>query len=194
MINMRIVGGKFRGKSLKWTSESTTRPTKDNVREALFNVLENSLKFNINSARVMDLFAGTGSLVMESISRGAGAATLIETNYKVRKTLWENIKSLGVEEICQVVGLKAQTYLERGNPEGPYDLIFLDPPYRITYWSTLLNKITSSDWLQSDGLIVVETSKTTELKHPGFMELFNRTYGIVKIMILKRECNNENQA
>ncbi len=191
---MRIVGGKFRGKSLKWTSESTTRPTKDNVREALFNVLENSLKFNINSARVMDLFAGTGSLVMESISRGAGAATLIETNYKVRKTLWENIKSLGVEEICQVVGLKAQTYLERGNPEGPYDLIFLDPPYRITYWSTLLNKITSSDWLQSDGLIVVETSKTTELKHPGFMELFNRTYGIVKIMILKRECNNENQA
>ena len=190
---MRIIGGKFRGKSLKWTSESTTRPTKDNVREALFNVLENSLKFNINNARVMDLFAGTGSLVMESISRGARAATLIETNYKVRKILWENIKSLGVEESCQVVGLKAQTYLERGNPEEPYDLIFLDPPYRITYWSTLLNKIKSDNWLQDNGLIIVETSKTTELKHPGFKELFNRTYGIVKIMILKRESNNENQ-
>lgn len=191
---MRIVGGKFRGKSLKWTSESTTRPTKDNVREALFNVLENSLKLNINNARVMDLFAGTGSLVMESISRGAKTATLIETNYKVRKILWENIKSLGVEENCQVVGLKAQTYLDRGNPEEPYDLIFLDPPYRITYWSTLLNKIKSDSWLQDNGLIIVETSKTTELKHPGFTELFNRTYGIVKIMILKRESNNENQS
>jgi 16S rRNA (guanine966-N2)-methyltransferase len=184
---MRIVGGKFRGKALKWTNESTTRPTKDNVREALFNVLENSLRFDINDTHVIDLFAGTGSLVLEAMSRGARTATLIETNYRVRKILWDNIKSLDIQSQCQVIGLKAQTYLERGNPEAPYDLIFLDPPYRITYWPCLLSKLKTGDWIHDQSLIIIETSKTTPLKYPGFEELYNRVYGIVKIIILKRE-------
>ncbi len=182
---MRIVGGKYRGKILQWTDESTTRPTKDRVRESLFNVLENGLKFNLKNKRVLDLFSGTGSLVLEALSRGASWGTFVETNPKVRKILWDNIRALNAESISQVIGLKAQTVLDRGNPNDPYGLIFLDPPYRITYLEALLDKLKNDQWIHSNSLLILETFKNTDLQHPGFEIIHNRTYGIVKILVLK---------
>lgn len=182
---MRIISGKYRGKALKWTDATTTRPTKDRVRESLFNVLENSLQVSLKDTRVLDLFSGTGSLVLEALSRGAAHGTFVETNPKVRTVLWENIRALNAESQSQVIGLKAQTVLNRGNTDAPYDVIFLDPPYRIEYWTTLLDALKHPTWTHSSSLLVLETFKDFSPSHPAFEEIHTRTYGIVKIMFLK---------
>ena len=183
---MRIIGGLYKGKQIKWTQETTTRPTKDCVRESLFNLLENSLHLSLKGARALDLFAGTGSLVFEALSRGAASGTFVEMNPKVRSVLWENIFSLNLQSCCQVLGLKAQTILKRGNSGPSYDFIFLDPPYKLTSLADFFETLTSQEWLSSTGHIIIETHKDTHYHLPNLECCVERVYGIVKILIFRR--------
>ena len=125
---MRITGGTFRSRILKAPRGRTTRPTPDRVREALFSSLLSQT--HLEGMRMLDLYAGTGSLCLEALSRGATHATFVEQSSSALTALHHNIRSLGVAERVQVMHTSAQKGLERLQGSPPFDLIFVDPPYQ----------------------------------------------------------------
>ncbi len=120
---MRVIGGQWRGRALVAPRGRDTRPTADRVREALFSILG-----DVEGERVLDLFAGSGALGIEALSRGASEATLVDCSHAAVAAIRRNLSALGVE--AEVVRQRASVYLERARAGGrQYDLIFLDPPY-----------------------------------------------------------------
>ena len=123
---MRIIAGRLKRRTLRVPKGHLTRPTADRTREGIFNLLETRLRFE--GADVLDLFAGTGALGLEAISRGAVAASFVEQNSRVLKIARENAAALGVDEFCWFLRADAVSYLERYHGP-PFDIIFADPPY-----------------------------------------------------------------
>lgn len=123
---MRVVAGRLGGRRLRAVPGSATRPTSDRVREALFSILGD----RVSDARVLDLFAGTGALAIEALSRGAAAAVLVEQSPRAVAVIRANLKALDLERVATVRRTKAEAYL-RTQRDGPFDLVFLDPPYVI---------------------------------------------------------------
>ena len=130
---MRIVGGRFGGRRLVPPRDSRVRPTADRVREAWMSILGDDL----NGAGVLDLFAGSGALGLEALSRGAGSATFVELNPASLKALEQNIAALGVDGVVTVHRGDAIRFAER-LPERAYDIVFADPPYSIDYAERLV--------------------------------------------------------
>jgi 16S rRNA (guanine966-N2)-methyltransferase len=130
---MRIVGGEFRGRTLVSPSDSRVRPTADRVREAWMSILGE----NLVGAGVLDLFAGSGALGLEALSRGAGSATFVELNASSLKSLEQNIAALGVHEMVTVRRGDALRFAER-LPERAFDIVLADPPYTIDYAERLV--------------------------------------------------------
>jgi 16S rRNA (guanine966-N2)-methyltransferase len=124
---MRIIGGEFRGRRLKAPKGRNTRPTPDRVREALFSILGPA----IEGARVLELFGGTGSLGLESLSRGAAQAVFCEVNRAALACLNDNIATLGVGERTRVHRVSALDFPRRAEPGEPFDFVFCDPPHRL---------------------------------------------------------------
>jgi 16S rRNA (guanine966-N2)-methyltransferase len=125
---MRIVGGRLRGRALAAPRSNDIRPTSDRLRESLFNILAHSYELPALETRVLDLFAGTGALGIEAISRGAGQAVFVETGVEGRGLIRENMEALGLNGIARILRRDA---IDLG-PAGtiaPFDLVFLDPPY-----------------------------------------------------------------
>jgi 16S rRNA (guanine966-N2)-methyltransferase len=157
---MRVVAGEFRGRPLKAVPGRDTRPTSDRVREALFSVLGE----RVEGARVLDLFAGTGALAIEALSRGGAGAVLVEQAAAAAAVIRENLRALGLEDAATVRRTRAETYLRASAlQDGPFDLVLLDPPYAIGVGVVGGMLARLADGLLSDGAtVVVETSARAE--------------------------------
>jgi len=150
---MRIIGGIRKGHTILCPKSRMIRPTTDFLREYIFNVLNNYTSDSV----VLDLFAGTGSLGLEALSRGAAKAIFIEKNKTFGKTLKKNIEKLRFGSISQIIINDVFTCLKnKSNLAQSFDLIFADPPYHSNYYLRLVNLINEKQYLKSNGLFVIE--------------------------------------
>lgn len=181
---MRIVGGQFRGRALASVGKGDTaahlRPTSDRVREALFNALSHRADFDFDRARVLDLFAGTGALGLEALSRGAAYALFVDNGTKARSLLRDNIALLGVGEATAMLRRDAA----RLGPcsDAPFTCVFADPPYGMGLAPKALSAIAEGGWLASGALVVVEENAGVALPI-GYELLDERSYGDTVVTI-----------
>jgi 16S rRNA (guanine966-N2)-methyltransferase len=182
---MRIVAGKFRGRNLQGPKSNLIRPTSDRLREAIFNILVHAYGDPITGARVMDLFAGTGALGLEALSRGAKFALFVEETVEARGIIRENVEALGVIGISNVFRRDAAKLGPRG-PIDPFDLVFCDPPYGQGLAEKALTGARAGGWLNPEALIVVEDAAEPGFKTPdGFEELERRVYDDTAVSFLR---------
>ncbi len=146
---MRVVAGELKGRRLRAPAGGAVRPTSDRAREALFSMLG-----DVSGMRVLDLFAGTGALAIEALSRGAAEAVLVDTQPRWAR---ENIEELGLADRARVVRADAIAFL-RGEPDAPYPLILCDPPYRLARRLEADLRNLAPAWLAPGGRIVVESA------------------------------------
>ncbi len=183
---MRIVSGKFRGHGLATPKDNSIRPTSDRVRESLFNILEHGVPdFKPDGARVLDLFAGTGALGLEAISRGAKYCLFIENAAPARGIIRTNVEALHLTGITKIWRRDATTLGPAGNIEA-FDLVFADPPYRKGLGERALREVLDQGWIKPGGIAILEEHNDAELEIPqGFEELDKRSYGDTQIVILR---------
>src|SRR5437868_12429705 len=170
---MRIVGGKFRGRSLKGPSSNAIRPTSDRLRESIFNILIHAHADPITDARVLDLFAGTGALGIEAMSRGAAFTLFVDDGAEARALLRENSETLGLGGSTKIYRRDAT---KMGPAEmSPFSLAFLDPPYGKGLAEKALASVREGGWLAPEALMVVEEAADTGFNpSEGFEELERR--------------------
>lgn len=186
---MRIVAGAHKGRSLVAPKGRGTRPTADRAREGVFNVLAHAeWAPPLEGCRVIDLFAGSGALGLEAISRGASFALFVETDAAARGAIRENAEALGVMGITRIHRRDATDLGEKPAGLGaPFDLAFLDPPYGQGLTETALARLLSGHWLAADAIAVVETGRDDpEIGVQGFETLDARSYGEATVTFLKR--------
>src|SRR3954466_152041 len=168
---MRVVGGRLRGRNLVSPSSREIRPTADRLRESLFNILIHAYGDPVDGARVLDLFAGTGALGMEAISRGATFALFVDNGTEARALLRNNIEALGLGGVTKVFRRDA-TDLGPAPPVEPFSLVFLDPPYRMKLAEKALGSLRDGGWLTPGATLVVEEARAAGFVAPeGFDEL-----------------------
>ena len=184
---MRIIGGTHRGTTLTAVGEGDAkahlRPTSDRVRESLFNVLQGG-RFGdpINGKRVLDLFAGTGALGLEALSRGAAHVTFVDNGRVAQKLVRANIAKLRREADTTLLNVEVARI-----PEGkPCDLIFLDPPYGQDLGGKALGSVRAAGWLAKDALIIWEEDRA-QISPPGFQTLDQRRYGETWVTFLRHQ-------
>jgi 16S rRNA (guanine966-N2)-methyltransferase len=179
---MRIVGGTFKGRSLTGPKGDGTRPTSDRVRESIFNILAHGIEgFALDGARVMDLFAGTGALGFEALSRGARFCQFVDESVEARGVIRQNADALGVIGQCKIWRRDA-TRLGPAAPQTPYDLIFADPPYGKGLGTAALASIVEGQWLSPGGMVVLEEAvKAAVADAPGLTLLDTRDYGDTQV-------------
>ena len=173
---MRVVGGKLRSRPIAGPKSDAVRPTSDRLREALFNILTHSYGDPVTGARVLDLFAGTGALGIEAISRGADYALFVDEGVEARALLRDNVESLGLGGVTRIFRRDASR-LGPAHPLDPFSLIFLDPPYGKGLAEKSLISARDGGWLMPEALLVVEEAADAGFKTPeGFIELERRRY------------------
>jgi 16S rRNA (guanine966-N2)-methyltransferase len=182
---MRVVGGRLRGRALKGPQSQGIRPTADRLRESLFNILVHAYDNPIEGGRVLDLFAGTGALGIEALSRGAAFSLFIDDGLEARALLRANIESLGLGGTSKVYRRDA-TQLGPAHPMEPFSLVFADPPYGKGLAEKALASAREGGWLVPGALIVVEEATASALKPPeGFEELERRVYDDTEFVFLR---------
>ncbi|MEM1193134.1 MAG: 16S rRNA (guanine(966)-N(2))-methyltransferase RsmD [Pseudomonadota bacterium] len=187
---MRIVGGDYRGRPIHAPKGQATRPTTDRTREALFNVLAHGrwpdVATDLAGARVIDLYAGSGALGLEALSRGAGFCLFVETDAGARAVIRDNVEALN---------LFGQTRIHRrsaaalgkipASAGGPFTLAFLDPPYGKGLAEPTIRSLISGQWLARGALIVLEQARTDPLPAvEGLTTLNDRAYGDTRLLFL----------
>ena len=178
---MRIVAGEFRGRTLQTPEGSATRPTADRVREALFSMLASRIG-SFEGLRVADLYAGSGALGLEALSRGAGHATFVENDPKAQRAIKANAAKLGVDDRVRLIGGSA-TALPRAEP---FDLIFADPPYAPGSGSAVVKAVADAGWLAPGGWLTIETDRREPVE-PGPYEVeTEREIGRARLTLLRR--------
>jgi 16S rRNA (guanine966-N2)-methyltransferase len=184
---MRIVGGRLRGRALNSPSSGAIRPTSDRLREAIFDILAARYADVVEGARVVDLFAGSGALGIEAISRGAGFALFVDNGAEARALLRANVEAVALGGVTRIWRADA-TKLGRAPAGSPFDLAFLDPPYGHGCVAPALTGLCAGGWLRPGGVAVVEESAKSEIAAPEGLTLADeRTYGDTKLAILIRE-------
>lgn len=182
---MRIVGGQFRGRALKSPSSNAIRPTSDKLRESVFNILTHAYGDPVSSARVLDLFAGTGALGLEALSRGATFALFVDEGAEARGIIRANVETLSLTGVTKIFRRDAAKMGEIG-ALAPFDLIFCDPPYGKGLAEKSLVSLREGKWLSPGALPVIEEAVKSAFKAPeGFEELERREYGDSEIVILR---------
>lgn len=158
---LRIIGGQWRGRKLSFPSLPTLRPTPDRVRETLFNWLQS----NIVNSRCLDLFAGSGALGLEALSRGAASVVMVETDQQAINALHEHFQRLSVSN-SKIIHADALAFLRR-EPEQPFDIVFLDPPFKQNLLQPCIELLEQQHWLTDDACVYIEADKTiTDLPIP----------------------------
>ena len=184
---MRIVGGRLKGRTLASPSSRDIRPTADRLRESLFNILVHAYDNPVGDARVLDLFAGTGALGIEAVSRGAKFTLFVDNGAEARALLRNNVEALGLGGVTKVYRRDA-TRLGPAHPMEPFALVFLDPPYRMKLAEQALLSLRDGGWLAKDALLVVEEAKAAAFAAPeGFAELERRVYDDTEFTFLRGE-------
>jgi 16S rRNA (guanine966-N2)-methyltransferase len=179
---MRIVGGKFKGLHLTTPSDQATRPTSDRVREAVFNILVHGISgFELEGVRVLDLFAGTGALGFEALSRGARHCQFVDESAEARGLVRTNADKLGVIGQCKIWRRDA-TDLGPCAPLPRFDLIFADPPYGKALGAKSLASLVHGDWINAGGLVVLEEIEKVDMPDVvGLTLIDERSYGETKV-------------
>lgn len=183
---MRVISGTARGTNLYTLDGNDTRPTLDRVKEPLFSIIQSW----IPDAKVLDLFAGSGALGIEALSRGAASAIFCEKSYKASEILKRNIEKTHLEEKSGVITKDYMKALEQIKTQK-FDIIFLDPPYKLDFVGKAVSKIVELELLNEDGIIIVETDEEKrdleQLKTININIYDLRTYGRVKLLFLNRK-------
>lgn len=182
---MRIVGGRLGGRTLAAPKSQAIRPTSDRLREAVFNILAHGYDDPISGARVLDLFAGTGALGLEAMSRGAAFALLIDDGAEARALMRHNVEALGLGGVTRIFRRDA-TRLGPVHPNAPFGLVFLDPPYRKGLAEKSLASLRDGGWLAPDALVVVEEAADAGFAAPaGYVEIERRRYDDTEFTFLR---------
>ena len=182
---MRIVGGSLRGRALAAPKSTAIRPTADRLRESVFNILAHAYGDPITGARVLDLFAGTGALGIEALSRGAAFTLFIDESAEARALLRENVATLGLGGTSRIFRRDA-TKLGPAHPLEPFSLAFLDPPYAQGLAEKTLASAREGNWLTGDALVVVEEATKANFAAPaGFKEIERRRYDDTEVIFLR---------
>ena len=177
---MRIISGKYAKRKIIAPKGSETRPTTDRFKETLFNIIENSLKIDLKKKNVLDLFAGSGSLGLEAISRGAKNCTFIDKSIKAVKAIEENISFLKLNPCCDCYKLDVNKIRKFTNdPNKKIDIIFSDPPYSKTGINEIaINNLIKKNWMKDSVYIFLETSSRIPISSiNGFDVLEKRKIG-----------------
>ncbi|WP_294533041.1 16S rRNA (guanine(966)-N(2))-methyltransferase RsmD [uncultured Rhodoblastus sp.] len=182
---MRIVGGRLKGRALSGPKSDAIRPTSDRLRESLFNILAHSYGDPVLDARVIDLFAGTGALGLEAISRGAAFALLVDDGAPARALIRENVEALGLGGVTRILRRDARK-LGAAPFVPPYTLAFLDPPYNRGLAEPALTSLARGGWLAPGALAIVEEAAAACFEPaPGFETLERRDYGETEVVFLR---------
>jgi len=182
---MRVVGGRLRSRPIAGPKDEGLRPTADRLREALFNILAHAYGDPVAGARVLDLFAGTGALGIEAISRGAAYALFVDEGVEARALLRQNTETLGLGGVTRIFRRDA-TRLGPAHPLEPFSLALLDPPYGKGLAEKALTSARAGGWLKPQALVVVEEAADAGFAAPqGFEELERRTYDDTEFVFLQ---------
>ena len=183
---MRIVGGQFRGRPLAAPADARIRPTSDRVREALFNILMHGVPgFTISGAKVLDLFAGTGALGIEALSRGAAFCLFVEEEADARALIRRNIEALGLTGVTKIFRRDAANLGAAGRNDG-FALVFLDPPYGHGLGERALAAAAAGSWLADGAVAVLEERKEAAIiLPPGFTAFDERTWGDTQVLFAR---------
>lgn len=170
---MRIVGGRLKGAALLGPPSDATRPTSDRLRESLFNILVHGFDDPVAGARVLDLFAGTGALGFEALSRGAAFALFVEDAARVRGVIRGNAHNLGLVGLSRIWRRDA-TRLGPLTGQAPFDLVFCDPPYGRGLGAMALAAAAAGGWIGQGGLVVLEEARAAGPVEPAGLTLVDR--------------------
>ena len=181
---MRIVGGRLRGRTLAAPKSRAIRPTADRLREALFNILTHAYGDPVTGARVLDLFAGTGALGLEAMSRGASFTLFVDDGAEARALIRQNVEALGVAAVTKIFRRDAAK-LGSAHPVEPFSLVFLDPPYGKGLAEKALVAAREGKWLTNDALAVAEDSVGAFKTPDGFDEIERRAYDDTEFIFLR---------
>jgi 16S rRNA (guanine966-N2)-methyltransferase len=183
---MRVVGGRLRSRPLVGPKSGAIRPTADRLREALFNILIHGYGDPVSGARVLDLFAGTGALGVEAVSRGAAYTLFVDDGVEARALLRDNVEALGLGGVTRIFRRDA-TKLGPAHPIEPFSLVFLDPPYGKGLAEKALLSAREGGWLQPNALIIVEEAADAGFAPPeAFIELERRKYDDTEFVFLRQ--------
>lgn len=179
---MRVIAGAYGGRTLRTVKDLSVRPTTDRAKQVIFDVL--STRVDLTDARVLDLFAGSGSLGLEALSRGAASVAFVEQAVPSLDVLWTNIRALKVERQCEVVRSDVFRFL-KGSMRS-YDVVFCDPPYKLETIATLPEVVGRSGALKPGGWMVMEHSTFT-LVHPDatMFDVITKELGQTVVLVLR---------
>ena len=183
---MRIVGGQFRGRALTAPHNAATRPTSDRVREAVFNILAHgAAQIELTGARVLDLFAGTGALGCEALSRGAAFCMFVEDDASARGTIRDNVEAFGLTGITKIFKRDASDLGDAGR-YASFSLVFVDPPYDTGLATVALTAAALGGWLTDGAIAIIEERVGgTVVLPPGFRRLDARTWGETQVVFAR---------
>ena len=184
---MRITGGQFRGRALVHPRDTTVRPTSDKVRQAIFNLLEHApalAGFSLAGTRVLDLFAGTGALGIEALSRGASFCLFIDESPESRALIRRNVEELGLTGASKIWRRNAALPGQL-DTLAPFGLAFLDPPYRQALITPAIEGIRAGNWLQPNAIVVAESNEDEAPQAEGYELLDRRIYGGTAVTLLR---------
>ena len=193
---IRIIGGQWRGRKLTVGNENGLRPTGDRLRETLFNWL----MADIQGAKVLDLFAGTGALGLEALSRGAQSAKFLETNRTTASRLRDNLNLLNAD-LSSVLEMDSLHWLEQHSidvlspkaeskppPDQAYDIVFIDPPFDLNLWETCIKNLLNSSLINKNSLIYIEKPKPVALNIPNALQqLKSKSAGAIHASLYQKQ-------
>jgi 16S rRNA (guanine966-N2)-methyltransferase len=184
---MRIVGGKFRGRSLAGPKSQSIRPTSDRTRESIFNILAHAYGDPVTDARVLDLFAGTGALGLEALSRSAAFALFVDDGAEARAIIRQNIEALGTAGVSRIFRRDA-TKLGDVHPNAPFSLVFLDPPYGKDLIAPAIVALDKAGWIARGALIVAEMGARDAVPEGKTLAVEDeRRYGKARVVFLRHK-------
>ena len=182
---MRVVGGRFRGRTLAAPKSDAIRPTSDRLRETIFNVLAHGYGDPLEGARVIDLFAGTGAMGIEALSRGAAFCLFVDEGAQARGLIRENVEALGLGGATRLFRRDA-TRMGPAGHNPPATLVFCDPPYGKDLAPRALKSCADGGWLSPGALVVVEEAQGSSVTLPfGFEEVERRDYGETTVLFAR---------
>jgi 16S rRNA (guanine(966)-N(2))-methyltransferase RsmD len=188
---MRIISGIYSGRTLQSKVPDGTRPTTDMAREALFNALHHLIDFE--GITMLDLYAGTGAIGIEALSRGAGLVQFVESGFKQYSIIKENVNSLGIESSkYKIIKMRTLDYLKKYSGEMQFDMIFADPPYAINEYNDILFIVLQKNMLKDDGILIFEMEKGKNIIIPQeYVLIKEKSYGISKYIYIKLNKTNK---
>lgn len=187
---MRIIAGKFGGIRIDGVKGDKTRPTTDKVKESLFSMLGTYF----DGGRFLDLYAGSGAVGLESLSRGMDRAVLVDRQFQAIQTIKANSAKLHVEDQVQVIkGAAEKVLLDLAADQQKFDMVFLDPPYKQQKMVTVMGQLVELNLLSASALVICETDNETELPEqlPAFVQIKKKEYGLTVLTLYRYEGGNE---